>query len=137
MANVIGLSHEHEGNLRKLAAYLLAGELKAEFNMRDFTDPEKRNLQLLEATECGSVGCAVGHGPFAGIPKTKQETWTQYSLRVFGLLDDNYWEWCFSDGWALNDNTAQGAAKRILFLLEKGLPEDSNLQVCGLRDLKY
>lgn len=137
MANIIELSQEHEDNLRKLAAYLLAGELKVEFNMRDFTDRARKFLPQKEATECGSIGCAVGHGPFAGIPKTKEETWFEYSYPVFGLFNDNYWEWCFSDEWEEKDNSPAGAAKRMLFLLEKGLPKDSNLKMSGTIDLKY
>lgn len=137
MANVIGLSQEYENNLRKLAAYLLAGELKADFNMRDFTDRARGFLPQKEATDCGTVGCAVGHGPFAGIPKTKEETWSDYSYRVFGLFVDSYWEWCFSDEWEEIDNSPKGAAKRIIYLLEEGLPVNHFQQMIGNDEIIY
>jgi len=136
--NVIGLSDKHEANLRKLAAYLLvAGNLKAKFTMGTFSDMKEPDT---EATDCGAVGCAVGHGPYAGIEKLPGEDWSFYSDRVFGLDDIEFeaeWEWCFCSRWSERDDTPQGAAKRILWLLDKGLPEDHDEQKCGEADLCY
>lgn len=136
MANVIGLSQEYEDNLRKLAEYLSAPQLKAAFCMSNFTD-NRSNKPSSDETECGSIGCAVGHGPYAGIPKMIGERWSEYSERVFGLLDLVQWEWCFSDFWKWTDNTAEGAAKRIIYLLDNGLPEDSQDQMSGIEDICY
>jgi hypothetical protein len=136
MANVIGLSQEHEDNLRKLADYLLAPNLKAAFDMRNFTD-NKSCKPASDEIECGSVGCAVGHGPYAGIPKLLGERWSEYSDRVFGLLAIEKWEWCFSDFWKRSDNTPQGAAKRILYLLDNGLPDNSYDQMKDAENICY
>ncbi len=135
MANVIGLSQEHEDNLRKLAGYLMQPTLRAKFDMVDFVG-EISCLEMSRLTECGTIGCAVGHGPYAGIPKSKDEIWSFYSYRVFGLEDD-YWDFCFSDIWGMVDNTPHGAAKRILVLLDSGLPEDWEEQMRGGIDINY
>lgn len=136
MGNIIGLSVFHEGNLRTLAAYLAQPALKAAFNMAIFgSHPARGN------TYCGSVGCAVGHGPYAGIDKMPEEVWGQYTQRVFGFLGeglhDYRWYWCFGAEWAPVDNTPYGAATRILWLLEKGLPDRLFEQMYGMHPLCY
>jgi hypothetical protein len=107
-------------NLEKLAAYL-SGELAADFDMYLFSDNEHRDY----AGCCGSVGCAIGHGPYAGIEKHSNDLWVEYSERAFGL--DRYskeWRWCFSEAWSDVDNSPEGAAGRIRYYLECGLPKD-------------
>ncbi len=121
--NVIGLSDYHEKNLRTLARYLLKYVPRSgvRFHMMDYAEEGHAY-----STDCGSVGCAVGHGPFAGIEKFKTEGWYDYSSRVFGLITlggDTMHNWCFGGGWHLFDNAPRGAALRILWLLDKGLPE--------------
>lgn len=77
---------------------------------------------------CGTSGCAIGHAPMVyGVTKPhKDEDWTDYSYRfLFDLPDayvasntqDKVWEWCFSGEWVDNDNTPQGAAKRMMYFL--------------------
>lgn len=135
MANVIGLSAYHEENLRKLAAYLLSGNLKAEFDMSIYSSNDKPGEH---ETDCGSVGCAKGHGPHAGIPKLENERWSQYALRAFGLdIKTSLWDWVFHMRWAEVDQSPEGAAKRIIYLLEYGLPHNSHDQRVGLATLCY
>ncbi len=118
--NAIGLSDWHEGNLRRLAAYL-RGPLRARFDMGTFAAEGWDNA---EAYKCGSVGCAIGHGPHAGIPKVRGVTWETYSVNVFGLeYVSKMWNWCFSCEWDTYDNTPDGAASRIEWLLD-GKPID-------------
>lgn len=132
--NAIGLSDEHEANLRTLAAYLLRGELRAEFDMNRFSESDSE----YKRTTCGSVGCAVGHGPYVGINKNNCEGWFDYSDRVFGLDGAGAgWKWCFDADWDQVDNTPAGAAKRILWLLENGLPDNWNEQEWGDAPLCY
>lgn len=123
MANVIKLSQQHEHNLRKLAEYLLRPELKAKFDMVAYSDWDHDDYSI----ECGTIGCAAGHGPHAGIPKYDSETWSQYITRVFGLnivASTIAWRWCFDADWERTDNTPVGAAKRILWLLHNGVPQN-------------
>ena len=121
------LNEEQIANLRKLAEYLVSKRNKrAEFDMKYYT--ELRNVDAADTTtECGSVGCAVGHGPYAGIPKYQDENWLQYAKRSFYNGIGDMFDYLFSDDWAENwlDNTALGAGKRILFMLKFGLPHDN------------
>ena len=117
------ITPEQRANLEKLAAYLESGNLKAEFDMSDFSDNPWR-----VSNDCGTVGCAVGHGPYAGIEKRPFEFWVNYCHRVF--LNENTneqkiaWEFLFSESWAETPfNQAIHAAKRIRHFLN-GLPID-------------
>jgi hypothetical protein len=91
-------------NLKKLADYLLSDKLRAKFDMSVFSDHSHMDY----AKNCGSVGCAVGHGPYAGIPKNVKEYWRDYSHRVFEIGGN--WDWCFNNGWVNIDNTPPGSS---------------------------
>lgn len=125
-------------NLETVAAYLESGDLKAAFNMQDFAGDSTDSY----GSSCGSVGCAIGHGPYAGIPKLPDEDWCSYSDRVFGLAADlRAWDWCFSGAWVNIDNTPRGAAKRIRYLLANGRPPEwfdiQWLEDPGVRGVEY
>lgn len=124
----------NEANLRKLATYLLSGKLKARFTMGKFDEPCVGSF-----TTCGTAGCAIGHGPYAGIERILGEKWGSYCNRAFVNIPDNFgtWEWCFASYWKAIDNTPEGAGKRILWLLDKGLPENCHRQIVGLDPLCY
>jgi len=120
-------------NLEKLASYL--EELPEDYNHfgMDWYFTIDDNWYFPEkATNftCGTVACAVGHGPAAGLPGYKGEDWDSYSERVFQLpyLE---WCWCFSGHWSEVDNTPHGAAKRIRYLMAHGLPENATAQEAG------
>lgn len=136
MANILGIPEEGENNLRKLAAYLLSGNLKADFDMLNFA-----NYSELSDTSyvhnCGTAGCVIGHGPYAGIPK-QHETWVDYSERISYIYAHTpLWDWFFSPRWVNTDNTAEGAARRILWTLENGRPYDAWEQMDGEKPLCY
>lgn len=107
-------------NLQTLATYLAYAEKPPEvrFDMETFSDDEHR---CSDSTVCGTVGCAAGFGPFAGIPKLPEELWTQYTERQFGV-DAREFDWCFIASWKQVDNTPEGAAKRIQRMLNTGVP---------------
>ena len=122
-------------NLEKLATYLESDDLKAEFSMRTYTSYVNSLIGEASRIKCGTIGCAIGHGPHARIPKKPYEGWEAYSYRVFEVswLE---WDFLFSAKWAGVDNTPQGAAKRINWLLEglsifnymkQHVPEDSDI----------
>lgn len=92
---------------------------------------------------CGTVACAIGHGPAAGIffrkvelssdstwdeeecdwLPIKEPNWDKYSQR-FAPLDTGLWAWFFGSGWEDEDNTHQGAAARIRYVLDRNsIPE--------------
>jgi len=124
-------------NLKKLSDYL-KGPLRAEFHMEDYGMSGIADT----AMSCGTVGCAVGHGPFAGIDKIRGECWRDYSRRVFVDDDldsdtDNTWDWLFDGSWIDTDNTSKGAAARIDWYLTHGVPGDYLSQTIGTAKLCY
>lgn len=123
-------------NLEKLAAYLEAIPADYEhFSMRSYLEVEGAHIYMIDLSaelllRCGTVACAVGHGPAAGIASLTDENWDDYSDRVFDL-DLVEWAWCFSSDWTRVDDTPQGAAKRIRYMLEHGVPENATSQKKG------
>ena len=80
--------------------------------------------------ECDSVGCAVGHCPVLDpnpneIPRLEDGCidYMEWSMAFTGL-NDAEWLWCFDPGWRETDNKPEGAALRIEWILNHGLPED-------------
>lgn len=132
----------HRDNLMKLADGLdalpdnyehfgMAYYFSSRGNSRD---PSTR----ASVASCGAVACALGHAPsILGIRGRKGEDWLEYNARVLGLDSYPAWVWCFSSDWYCTDNTPQGAAARIRWLLEHGLPKDWRRQVHGLAPLCY
>lgn len=123
----LNITSEQRANLEVLASYLegLPPDYQ-HFGMRSFLSHDGRWICLDKidsiCSPCGTVACAVGHAPNAGIPISPyDEGWTDYSERVFGLpSEDDEWEWCFSNHWADEDDTHYGAAARIRYLLANG-----------------
>src|SRR5690606_34252500 len=78
--------------------------------------------------------CAMGWSPILVEPAIKGESWDEYSKRVYGVWlryvfdrdegRDLIWKFCFHSDWVEIDNTAEGAAKRILYMLEHGVPKE-------------
>ena len=122
------LQEQHRKNLETLKRYLAEytiGSSPVAFTMRRFDDDRYFGLPLGGATrrtDCGTVGCAVGHAPYAGIPKVLTESWEVYAQRVFGVSPDHNliaWEWLFEADWADRDrDTAYEAAQRIQYYLD-------------------
>ncbi len=134
------LSEEQRSNLLTLAKYLLSKKKKpAEFNMKHFNEYQMVGKDGWAATECGSVGCAVGHGPYAGIRKSSEENWVDYADRSFCGGSDFIFDYLFSGAWYTIDNTAEGAGKRILFMLKFGCPKkynDTSYQKFSIKQLR-
>lgn len=122
----VNLTAEQRDNLAKLADYLESlPNNYAGFHMDRFMryiDDAGYSNQPYTATlgPCGSVGCAVGHGPAAGIDPVPNEDWLSYAYRVFGA---DTFDWCFAGSWAFTDNTISGAVARIRHLLKYGAPK--------------
>lgn len=121
-------------NFERLAAHLENLVPPPEFSMRLFTnllDGEDREYMATgQIPACGTVACAAGHGPVAGILDPDAEDWNEYVERNFlgepvdGKFDNNrIYRWCFSCSWTDIDNTPTGAAKRIRYMLAHGIPE--------------
>lgn len=131
-------------NLRKLADYLMAGNLKKDFSMAAYCEvglpgePDFDSIVSPQLHACGTVGCALGHGPDAGIAPLDDESWNDYMERAFGIplgpsMDQisPAYHWLFGFGWTLTDNSIQGAAWRIYEFLDNGIPDDAVAQMDG------
>lgn len=110
-------------NLLRLADYL-EGPLKAAFDMSLYSEfsPYSIGGQGVEDYSCGSVGCAVGHSPFIGLPKSTKESWRAYAGRVFGLPDDKHFNFLFSGLWGACHNDPKETARRIRYFVKHGMP---------------
>ncbi len=84
---------------------------------------------------CNSVGCVIGHctaliseEEFKQIPLHPSSLGVDFTLwsENFTGLKRNYqeWEWCFDSEWYYFDNTPEGAADRIEYMLKYGVPSD-------------
>jgi len=132
---MITISYQQKKNLITLANGLMKNRNKREarFTMACFADAGQHNIVGDPyLTECGSVGCAVGHAPYYGITKMYGEGWDGYSYRtlipIFNadtgvLIDDRAWRWCFAGEWTNLDDSKKGAAQRIMYFLQYGLPD--------------
>ncbi len=139
----ITLTRANINNLKKLADYLESLPYRYKhFDMLDFLDAQSNEAAVVYAKEnggvhtCGTVACAVGHGPSAGIlfrnsDFTEEYDWNQsafvmapdwssYAQRFTGIDDplSRKFEWLFGSDWVEVDNHHYGAAARIRYLLE-------------------
>lgn len=138
--SVKDLNSEQVNNLSKLATYLEnLPEKYKRFDMCSFmSSPPFKCIpadQVALATyienqkevPCGTVACAVGHGPAAGVelndiyieiaPNSKiYVDWDGYSEKFIPQIT-SLWEWCFGSDWESIDNTHRGAAARIRYVL--------------------
>ncbi len=150
------INEYHKSNLIKLADYLESlPDNYDRFTMCYYAFKSSKYstnyliMPTITAKEipCGTVACAVGHGPSAGIkiPFRMMDRyqsisddlnttdidigcfWTDYSVEVFGFSKySEEWYWCFSDLWHKSDDTPKGAAKRIRHVLTHGVPDKFN-----------
>lgn len=123
-------------NLLKAAAYI------------ETVPQEKFNMSLWRyrvhtTHQCETVGCLIGHctilDHFENIPKTLGDiNYERWSEQFFGLkCASREWKWCFAGEWSQTDNTPAGAAKRIRYLVNNGLPENWREQMLGEDELCY
>lgn len=131
---------EQRENLLALAEYLDTGITEYAFDMRSYFQPDP---------DCGTVACALGHAPYVlghsvNITGTSVRVgsgrlnWEMYSYSVFGIRHgSDEWDWCFHGFWVRSDNTPRGAAARIYYMLEHGVPNDFADQRDGLAPHSY
>ncbi len=135
-------------NLLKLATYLESlPKNYSHFDMFSFADHEGDcDLPIPPSAyaalkprafldNCGTVACAVGHGPAAGIKPLSSEIkrgrdnsahsvdWTNYTERAFGVnAFGEEFDFLFQSTWVRIDNDHYGAAARIRYFLATGRP---------------
>jgi hypothetical protein len=121
------ITPQHVSNLHALADGLLNEVLPhdMQFSMQTYC----------EKTNCGTVACSLGLGPYFVLSKRIRESWNEYSTRVFGIEGD-FWFWCFGGTWTVIDNTQHGAGKRIKYMLARGVPGEFRMGFSSEHRLK-
>jgi hypothetical protein len=122
-------------NLQKMADYIRTIP-QDRFDMWTYRHGQEKTA------ECDSVACIIGHCtkldaeplPVGANGNIDFETWCD---RFTELDSDNCWIWCFNGRWKYVDNTSEGAALRIEWLLKHGLPENWYEQLWGIEPLCY
>jgi hypothetical protein len=125
------ITDEQEANLRKGAEGLMNLPPDQPFDMERYRSDDS---EPPDPHDCGTAGCALGYFPMWIPPQEGEKHWSDYEARVTGLgssYGNGSWGWCFGADWAGIDNTPQGAARRILHLLDNGLPDDWQDQMNG------
>lgn len=107
------MNEQQKANLIKLAIGL--SDLKAAARL----DEVSRYISFdMGVYYCNMSACAVGFGAILVEPRSRTESWREYSQRVFGLDPRGSEGFCmFSAYWEDVDNSPEGAAARILYTL--------------------
>jgi hypothetical protein len=133
------LDDMNKENLQRMADYIRTVP-REKFDMLEFRGGEGKKA------ECDSVGCVIGHCTVLDAENIKARftdvdgeiRFAIWSEEFTGLsLHRSGWDWCFSADWIYIDNTPEGAALRIEWLIENGLPEDADEQMIGAAKLCY
>ena len=142
------LSKEQQENYVRLAKHLVLlvveGALyeRAEFDISetalclmtgDWLQPEQ------VAAHDGPLACGVlGHGVRAGLKALPNEDWLAYQARVLGAAFDSPLEsWIASALWRGTDGSAEGAAMRLMYVLDYGVPGDWEQILHGQAESDY
>lgn len=113
------------------------------FDMADFRQDGRDDIN---PPDCNSVGCVIGHCARLDAARVSEEyadwqiggiNFTPWSYAFTGLEWDSEWQYLFGSPWKYGDNTSTGAAKRIRYFVENGLPEDWREQMYGHSKLSY
>lgn len=121
---------KQKDNLRTLAGYLRSLPYDYEhFDISTFYYEEESGItfslseiDVSKGTElgCGTVACAVGHGPSAGI-KINCDNWITYCKTAFGVsMGGEDASYMFGEHWADCQPHHWQAAERIEYWLEHG-----------------
>ena len=128
------LTREQQGNYVALARHLVlaasepnyeSAEFGINYTALDLTTGDELQPDQVAAHD-GPLACGpVGHAIRASIPVLPAEPWPAYQLRVLGAAFDSPLEdWLLSALWLGTDGTATGAALRLMYVLDYGVPED-------------
>lgn len=121
------MKEEYEKNLLRLAFYLIRGNTEHNFDMERYFVNQG----------CGTSACAMGHVPiifedldendYYGITGFCAKKYIKLAEEKFGIQEDDklIYSWLFSSAWKKCDNTTDGAGKRILWFLYRGIPFDN------------
>jgi len=129
----------NKDNLLKMANHIETIPQK-DFDMGNFRKGGPSN-----EFQCNTVGCAVGHCTILDIGNVKKNfmdvngyiEFSYWSKDFTGVYDMEQWQYLFGGGWSITDNTSQGTANRIRYVVKHGFPEDMIGQIIGIKKLSY
>lgn len=129
-------------NVRKHIEFLRANS-DLGFNMGAYSPISKRKAENPKEI-CGTVSSSLGWAPMwsgvKGYDFHNNGGWFDYdpySVRVFGHMSGDVWNWFFGVDWMHADNTIEGAWLRMEWYLAHGLPDDWWGQMMGEAPLCY
>lgn len=118
---------ERQANLLRLGQHLVrqGWAIRAAGGLA-FGHEDMSGLQPLpQAVAMGVPLPVLAHGPQAGIAALPGEDWPDYVQRVFGVYDHPpFMAWLQSPMWAKTEPSPEGAALRIAYALDYGVPHD-------------
>jgi hypothetical protein len=136
----INLTNESRENLRIMADYVKTRSLDT-FGMRNWVVFQGQTKLPNTEHPCGSVCCIVGSAPalrkkYPQFTPGNLEGWDNYARRIFLECEDDsdcedVYQYLFESDWYNRDNSADGAAARIEYFLEHGLPDNWMDQIGG------
>lgn len=107
-------------NLKILRDFVAENKHKLNCNMRTMQTIDNWPVSLaseacVETEPCLTSCCFLGCGPLAGLAARPEETWRDYSKRVFWVdaLSD-LWDFLFSGGWPNDFDECIARADKIL-----------------------
>ncbi len=129
----------YKENLLKMADYIETIP-QEQFNMGTFRFNDK-----CVNPECNSVGCIIGHCTILDAENVINNfmkpsniiNFQAWSEEFTGIKGNNTWEYLFSSEWLTSDNTPTGAAKRIRYVVEHGLPDTFFEEMTKGKHLSY
>ena len=123
---------------------LMADHLKTNVKQDNFDMGKYRGFYDFISPECGSVGCPVGTCTVLDVENVINNFTDSDGEINFGVWSEDFtglyrgeWSWCFGNPWSETDNTPIGAALRIEWLLNNGLPVNWKNQMYGDDELCY
>ena len=132
--------------MKRYNLQLMADHLKNNVKQDNFHMGRYRGDDDFSNPVCGSVGCTVGtcsvldaNNVITNFTNPDGEIeFLDWSEDFTGLLGgEEEWDWCFASDWKTTDNTPIGAALRIEWLLNHGLPENCKNQMYDDDELCY
>ncbi len=133
------MEEQHKTNLLKMADYIetIPQEL---FDMGGWREDGDKYSH-----ECKSIGCVLGHCTILDtdpLPKHFDDSidfrkWSEEFTGINSEYGSEEWKYLFDADWDSIDNTPTGAAKRIRYFVENGLPTNWDDQLYYGDELSY
>jgi len=117
-----------DGNLLALARYLVRNASAIDAQGLRFGDVSMRRFRPIPAAieaPAETTLPPLAYGPAAGVTPRPRDDWRAYCIRCFGIeFDQPFIHWLQAKPWQTTEPSAVGAALRIAYVLDYGVPHD-------------